>query len=162
MTYRFVDRLSGKACEVQAGGTLLGRFILEPSGDEAMFLNSVAISESAYCVPDLRGQWQLLQPGQERIEGTISRTQVLDRLDTSSILDVGTSVEDVISSGGTWLDALGVSPLVPGMSERAELQDFEKVLAEHLGHGRILTTDQRDFGAYRWKSRKPFHNLLAG
>ena len=35
------------------------------------------------------------------------------------------------------------------------------LLAEHLGHGRILTTDERDFGAYRWKSRKPFHNLLA-
>lgn len=35
------------------------------------------------------------------------------------------------------------------------------LLAEHLGHGRILSTDQRDFGAYRWKSRKPFHNLLA-
>jgi uncharacterized protein len=34
------------------------------------------------------------------------------------------------------------------------------LLAEHLGHGRILTTDMRDFGAYRWKSRKPFHNLL--
>ena len=35
------------------------------------------------------------------------------------------------------------------------------LLAEHLGHGRILTTDERDFGAYRWKSRKPFKNLLA-
>lgn len=35
------------------------------------------------------------------------------------------------------------------------------LLAEHLGHGRILTTDMRDFGAYRWKSRKPFHNLMA-
>ena len=35
------------------------------------------------------------------------------------------------------------------------------LLAEHLGHGRILTTDERDFGAYRWKSRKPFRNLLA-
>lgn len=35
------------------------------------------------------------------------------------------------------------------------------LLAEHLGHGRILSTDQRDFGAYRWKNRKPFHNLLA-
>lgn len=35
------------------------------------------------------------------------------------------------------------------------------LLAEHLGHGRILTTDRRDFGAYRWKERKPFHNLLA-
>ncbi|MEO8299976.1 MAG: PIN domain-containing protein [Burkholderiales bacterium] len=36
------------------------------------------------------------------------------------------------------------------------------VLAEALGHGRILTTDERDFHAYRWKSRSPFENLLAG
>jgi uncharacterized protein len=35
------------------------------------------------------------------------------------------------------------------------------LLAEHLGHGRLLTTDERDFGAYRWKDRKPFKNLLA-
>jgi predicted nucleic acid-binding protein len=35
------------------------------------------------------------------------------------------------------------------------------LLAEHLGHGRILSTDQRDFGAYRWKQHEPFHNLLA-
>jgi uncharacterized protein len=35
------------------------------------------------------------------------------------------------------------------------------LLAEHLDHGRILTTDERDFGAYRWKNRKPFHNVLA-
>ncbi len=35
------------------------------------------------------------------------------------------------------------------------------MLAEHLGHGRILTTDQRDFGAYRWKSRKPFTDLMS-
>jgi predicted nucleic acid-binding protein len=34
------------------------------------------------------------------------------------------------------------------------------VAAEQLGHGRILSTDQRDFGAYRWKNRKPFRNLL--
>ncbi len=33
-------------------------------------------------------------------------------------------------------------------------------LAEHLGHGRILSTDMREFGAYRWKHRKPFKNLL--
>jgi predicted nucleic acid-binding protein len=34
------------------------------------------------------------------------------------------------------------------------------LLAEHLGHGRILSTDQRDFGAYRWTNHDPFHNLL--
>lgn len=35
------------------------------------------------------------------------------------------------------------------------------LLAETLGHGRILTTDARDFRAYRWKSRRPFQNMLA-
>lgn len=34
------------------------------------------------------------------------------------------------------------------------------VLAEHLGHGRILTTDRRDFGVYRWGRGEAFHNLL--
>lgn len=34
------------------------------------------------------------------------------------------------------------------------------IVAEDSGSGDILSTDQRDFGAYRWKSRKPFRNLL--
>jgi predicted nucleic acid-binding protein len=36
------------------------------------------------------------------------------------------------------------------------------ILAEHLGSGRILSTDRRDFGAYRWKNHRPFRNLLPG
>lgn len=34
------------------------------------------------------------------------------------------------------------------------------ILAEDIGEGRILSTDQRDFGGYRWKNRHPFQNLL--
>ena len=34
------------------------------------------------------------------------------------------------------------------------------LLAEQLGHGRILSTDCRDFHTYRWKNNKPFQNLL--
>jgi hypothetical protein len=34
------------------------------------------------------------------------------------------------------------------------------LLAERLGHGRILSTDQRDFETYRFKNRQPFRNLL--
>jgi hypothetical protein len=34
------------------------------------------------------------------------------------------------------------------------------LLAEHLGHGRILSTDRRDFHAYRWKQHEPFCNLM--
>jgi len=35
------------------------------------------------------------------------------------------------------------------------------LLAETLGHGRILSTDRRDFHTYRWKSNRPFENLLS-
>nr|VFK69064.1 MAG: hypothetical protein BECKUNK1418G_GA0071005_13064 [Candidatus Kentron sp. UNK]VFK73797.1 MAG: hypothetical protein BECKUNK1418H_GA0071006_12954 [Candidatus Kentron sp. UNK] len=34
------------------------------------------------------------------------------------------------------------------------------ILAEHLGHGRVVSTDRRDFETYRWKNRRPFRNLL--
>jgi predicted nucleic acid-binding protein len=34
------------------------------------------------------------------------------------------------------------------------------VLAEENDDGRILSTDQRDFAGYRWKTRRPFRNLL--
>lgn len=34
------------------------------------------------------------------------------------------------------------------------------VLAEYLGHGRILSTDIRDFNIYRWNNQYPFENLL--
>jgi predicted nucleic acid-binding protein len=34
------------------------------------------------------------------------------------------------------------------------------ILAEEMEEGRILSTDLRDFGGYRWKNRQPFINLL--
>lgn len=34
------------------------------------------------------------------------------------------------------------------------------ILAEQLEEGRILSTDMRDFAGYRWKSTRPFTNLL--
>lgn len=34
------------------------------------------------------------------------------------------------------------------------------ILAEELGHGRILSIDNRDFNTYRWKNTQPFKDLL--
>lgn len=34
------------------------------------------------------------------------------------------------------------------------------LLAGTLGHGEILSTDRREFRAYRWKNHEPFSNLL--
>ena len=43
-----------------------------------------------------------------------------------------------------------------------DLADASLVLAaDELGTARILSTDVRDFRAYRWRGREPFDNLLA-
>ena len=34
------------------------------------------------------------------------------------------------------------------------------VAATERNDGRILSTDMRDFGVYRWKDTEPFENLL--
>lgn len=34
------------------------------------------------------------------------------------------------------------------------------ILAENLGHGRILTSDYRDFSTYRWNKTQSFENLF--
>ena len=76
-------------------------------------------------------------------------------------------MEDVLNKGIViWNPELAQWAQVPTLMRKyanlpMDLADASLVLlAEHLGHGRILTTDTRDFGAYRWKSRKPFKNVL--
>lgn len=87
------------------------------------------------------------------------------RLGTAQVIDL---VDDVADGGlKVWDLPADQRGRIPALMRRyanlpMDLADATLVLlAEHLGHGRILSTDERDFGAYRWKSRKPFHNLLA-
>ncbi|MCU7370655.1 PIN domain-containing protein [Paucibacter sp. O1-1] len=76
----------------------------------------------------------------------------------SEVADGGLLVWDIAPARVTTIPAL----MRRYASLPMDLADASLVLlAEHLDHGRILTTDERDFGSYRWKSRKPFHNLLA-
>ena len=88
-----------------------------------------------------------------------------NRLGTASATDLMQDVAD--GSIHVWDIPAAASHAIPALMKRyaklpMDLADASLVLlAEHLSHGRILTTDARDFGAYRWKNRKPFHNLLA-
>ena len=55
--------------------------------------------------------------------------------------------------------------IVSLMNQYADLpMDFADaslvLLAEYLEHGRILSTDCRDFHTYHWKNAEPFQNLL--
>jgi uncharacterized protein len=76
-------------------------------------------------------------------------------------------MEDVASGEiAVWDISAEARSKIPALMRRyadlpMDLADASLVLlAESLGHGRILTTDQRDFRTYRWKSKRPFESLL--
>lgn len=71
------------------------------------------------------------------------------------LYEIYTIAPDKIARLATLMDKYANLPM--------DLADASLVLlAEELGHGRILSTDRRDFGAYRWKNHYPFENILLG
>lgn len=132
MSIRVLDRL-GAIGEARTGAALLGRFIVLDGAPGALFMNSLPANDGMFLVPESGGRWHLLRAS-ERVDGTFARAQMLDPLDAASIRTVGRSLSELVDQGGTWLDVLDVSPLVPGMSNRAEFQRFEQLLKENVGH----------------------------
>lgn len=132
MSIRVRDRL-GATGEARGGAALMGRFVVREAAPGELFMNSLPAHDGMFLVPESAGRWHLLR-GAERVEGTFARAQMLDPLDVASIRTVGRSLGELIDQGGTWLDVLDVSPLVPGMSNRAEFQPFEQLLKENVGH----------------------------
>lgn len=132
MSIRLLDRL-GVVGEVRGGPSILGRFLVRSGAPGELFMNSFPAREGSFIVPEIAGRWHLLLAS-EQIEGTFPRAQLLDPLDASSTRTVGRSLGELIARGGTWLDVFDVSPLVPGMSNRAELQPLELRIKANVGH----------------------------
>lgn len=108
-----------------------------------------------------------------RSEGWVTTWPVISEaiylLESHVHLDCALGVLDAVHSGSITIwdipktSALGIKKLMKKYSALPmDLADASMVLlAEYLGHGRILTTDQRDFGVYRWKTQKPFQDLMS-
>jgi hypothetical protein len=132
LSIRVFDRL-GAIGEARSGTALMGRLAMRVDAMGGLFMNSLPAHDGMFLVPESTGRWHLLL-GAVRVEGTFPRTQMLDQLDVAGIRTVGRSLDDLVDQGGTWLDVLDVSPLVPGMSHRTELQPFEQLLKDNVGH----------------------------
>ncbi|MEQ1531663.1 MAG: hypothetical protein ABL925_20315 [Methylococcales bacterium] len=61
------------------------------------------------------------------------------------------------SEGQTAFELMQQSGFIGSLEDNGNLSENYK---NYLGHGRILSTDKRDFHAYRWKNTQPFSNLL--
>ena len=79
-----------------------------------------------------------------------------------------TALLSSVQAGAAQLFELSTAHLPRALELMAKYRDLPMdladaslvICAEVTGSGRIFSTDRRDFGAYRWKQRKPFTNLL--
>lgn len=114
-----------------------------------------AINISQALQADLLTTWPVLA---ETCHYLIKRVSPLAQ--SLFLKQVANGIINVIELGSD--DALRMAELMEKYADLPmDLADASLViLAEQLGHGRILSTDQRDFHAYRWKNHQPFQNLL--
>jgi uncharacterized protein len=88
-----------------------------------------------------------------RAQQGIALLQVLEKLQAQGLFLIFSLNEKDLSRIQQLMIQYGDLPM--------DLADASLVLlAEHLGNGRIVSTDKRDFHTYRWKNHHPFTNLL--
>ena len=127
-----------------------------------------------YALLDRRDAWheRAVAALDKADEGLITTWPVLTEAAHLIMRSLGTPqavalMQDVAEGGiAVWNMTIDVQQKIPVLMKRygdlpMDLADASLLLlAESIGHGRIFTTDQRDFRTYRWKSRAPFENLL--
>lgn len=143
------DRLTGRRVSTLPSTiTLVGRWILDTDA-AGVFMNSAPAAAGDFLVSEASGRWQVLVGAGERQSGRVDRSQCPDDLEAESVRTIGDRLGELVDGAATWLDWIDVVPLVPGISEKAELLSLER-----------LIQDQRAFGALKticWKPRAHLH-----
>lgn len=135
MAIQLYDRVSG--CQSISPGApgLTGRWLLNASPESRLFLNSFKCLGGEYLVPDASGRWTIIaENGARHSHGAMEQKQVLDEFEVASIKSLGQRLEELGKAGAAWPDWLRVSPLVPGMSQRAEVQALERLIEQEFGY----------------------------
>ena len=130
----FRDRFTGSVSAApNAAGTLIGRWVFEVEGQKVC-MNSVAVSENDFLVPEPSGKWYVFKESGERLSGAAVRAQIVDELEADSVRTIGDRLEEICRRGGSWIDWLAVVPLVPGISDQVNLQSLEVRIRKEFGH----------------------------
>ena len=135
MTDLFYDRVHGAVVAApKEPVTTFGRWLIQPPQGAAVFLNSVPVAEGDFLLSEQSGSWRILEESGVRIEGSTSKHQQLDELESESIRSLGRHLASMIRDENTWLEWTEVVPLVPGMSGEVELLPLDLSIRDLCGH----------------------------
>ncbi len=132
----FKNRLSGEETATPEREAFLSQWVVSKT-DSGVFLNTAPdpINGGDFLIPNAKAQWSLLnkEDGQQQ-SGVFDKHLLPDELEAVSIRAIGKSLEELSDQNANWKIWRKVSPLVPSMSERIEIQPFEKKIRKHIGH----------------------------
>lgn len=131
----FYDRFNGRPCPcVAPQQTLVGRWQVIPESGTAMFMNSVAVTAREFLVPEPSGNWRLLGITGVVAEGSVARGLQPEAVEADSLRSIGAALGAMPPDARNWLHWLDVVPLVPGISEVADVLPLERMVREGFGH----------------------------
>ncbi len=87
-----------------------------------------------FLVPELSGNWRLYCHDGTCYQGTAVRGLQPEDVEANSIRTIGTHLGSLINNSANWLDWSDAIPLVPGMSDIANLRPFDKIVRDLFGH----------------------------
>lgn len=130
MTIEFYDRLTSNKTNQLPPNPIFGQFLVIPNS-ENLLMNSCLVGEKTYLVPNATNRYLLSSTANKfRLEGSFNKWQIAADILPDSIRYFKSSLEKIDS----WEDWISVSPLIPGMDKRIEIQPLEKAVGDRLGH----------------------------
>ena len=99
------------------------------------------------------------------VRGSLARAIELKReagtvQDSISALELGKFPDDNVADSLSHITGVSISRTAGGEGQKVSVRGLGPEYTLTTFNGRILATDEREFGAYRFKGREPFQNLL--
>jgi len=130
MTVEFYDRLTKTKINQLPPHPIFGQFLVIPDS-ENLLMNSCLVGEKTYLIPNATNRYLLSSTADNfRLEGSFNKWQIAADILPDSIRYFESRLQDIDS----WEDWIKVSPLIPGMDKRIEIQLLEKAVGDRLRH----------------------------
>lgn len=134
MSIRFRNRISGVTTESPGASPVRGLWQVVRSEGDIAFLNTVPLERIVYLVPDRTNHWDVLvEATGEHIQGMFPASQALDDSDAGGILALGGRLGAMLEANARYREWLTVTPLIPQISKRIQIQPLEEFVEKHLG-----------------------------
>jgi hypothetical protein len=132
----FFNRLTGNKTNEIPHKTILGQWQII-TASEKLFLNTfeLSINSQQYIIPDANNHYSLRNDNQILIHDQQFPTwQIPSDILADSLRFFYLEIKKLSTNGASWQDFVKISPLVPEIEEKINIQPLEETIKKYLGH----------------------------